>query len=72
MSGSPDYILRRVLEEMNKDLEDLWSESGAEALDGLYSMYEGSEDLTCLSSKRVRGRRDKRYGRGNVFRGGDA
>ncbi len=64
----PDYVLGRVAREIEDDIELLWSEMGFEALDGLYSMYEGSEDITCMSAKRLRGKRDKRYGKGNMFR----
>ncbi len=55
---------RRVLE----DVEALEAELGAEAVDGLYSIVEGSEDITCLSVKKLKGRRDKLYGKGNLFR----
>ncbi len=55
---------RRVLE----DVEALKAELGAEAVDGLYSIVEGSEDITCLSVKKLKGRRDKLYGKGNLFR----
>ncbi len=67
MSRSPDRVLEKAVRDIDRDLEVLWSEAGAEALDGLYSMYEGSEDVTCLSAKKLMGRRDKRYGRQNLF-----
>ncbi|MEB3780165.1 MAG: hypothetical protein GSR85_08040 [Desulfurococcales archaeon] len=68
MSHNPNPALKRVIESMEEDIDRLWSEMGAEALDGIYSIYEKSEDLTCFSAKKLRGRRDKRYDRGNVFR----
>ncbi len=67
MSPDSNSTLKRVLESMDEDIDRLWSEMGAEALDGLYSIYEKSEDLTCFSAKRLRGKRDKRYGSGNIF-----
>ena len=67
----PDYHLGRLVKEIEDDIEVLWSEMGYEALDGLYSMYEGSEDITCMSVKRLRGKRDKRYGKVNIFKGGE-
>ena len=48
----------------------LEAEAGAEALDGLWSMIDGGDDVACLSMKKLRGRRDK-FGspRRNLFRG---
>ena len=48
--------------KMRVDLEALEAEMGAEAIDGLYSMYEGGEELTCFTAKKLLGKRDKRYG----------
>ncbi len=62
--GSLPEPARRVLE----DVEALEAELGAEAVDGLYSILEGSEDITCLSIKKLKGKRDKRYGRASLFR----
>ncbi len=47
---------------MRVDLDTLEAEMGAEAIDGLYSMYEGGEELTCFTAKKLLGKRDKRYG----------
>lgn len=53
------------------DVASLWAELGAEAIDGLYSIYEGCEDVSCLTSKRLLGKRDKNYGsKDNLFKGG--
>ena len=49
------------------DLESLDAELGAEALDGLYSIYEEGEDVSCMTLKRILGKRDKKYGAGNLF-----
>ena len=55
--------------ELLRDLELLEAEMGAEALDGLWSMIDGGDDVSCLSVKKLRGRRDKFGGRRvNVFR----
>lgn len=62
--GSPPDQAWRVL----RDVEALEAELGAEAVDGLYSIIEGSEDITCLSVKKLKGKKDKRYGRANLFR----
>ncbi len=50
------------------DIEALEAELGADAVDGLYSILEGGEDVTCFTAKMLRGRRDKRYGSGSIFR----
>ena len=56
--------------EILRDLELLEAEAGAEALDGLWSMIDGGDDVACLSMKKLRGRRDK-FGtpRRNIFKG---
>lgn len=49
------------------DLERLKAELGAEALDGLYSICEDGEDISCMTAKRVLGQRDKKYGGEHLF-----
>ncbi|WP_460124321.1 hypothetical protein [Stetteria hydrogenophila] len=51
-----------------EDLKALEAELGAEAVDGLYSILEGSPDVSCALAKKLRGRRDKQYGRVSLFR----
>lgn len=62
-SRIPDPAARVV-----RDMELLEAELGADAVDGLYSIVEGGEDVTCFSVKKLKGRRDKNYGKGNMFR----
>ncbi|HID04215.1 MAG TPA: hypothetical protein EYH45_02300 [Candidatus Caldiarchaeum subterraneum] len=50
------------------DVESLEAELGAEAVDGLYSICEEGEDVSCMTLKRILGKRDKKYGGGNLFK----
>ncbi|MCE4602509.1 MAG: hypothetical protein F7B18_04920 [Desulfurococcales archaeon] len=55
-------------DKVTQDIELLEAELGADAVDGLYSILDGGEDVTCFTAKRIKGRRDKRYGSGSIFR----
>ena len=61
-------VLEGALRDVVASVEELMSEAGAEAIDGLYSIYEGSEELSCFTAKRLKGRRDKVYGKKSIFR----
>nr|KJR73154.1 MAG: hypothetical protein TU35_07515 [Thermoproteus sp. AZ2] len=39
-----------------------------EAVDGLINLYLGTEDYTCMTAKKLAGKRDKGVMRSNAFR----
>jgi hypothetical protein len=59
-----DAVFRQY-EQVKADLEKLYAEI-PEGIDGLTSLYYGEEDYTCLTAKKLMGRRDKGVQR-NVF-----
>jgi len=50
--------LLKHYEQVKKDLERLYTEV-PEAIDGLLSLYNGEEDYTCFTAKKLMGKRDK-------------
>ncbi len=50
--------LLKHYEQVKKDLERLYTEV-PEAIDGLLSLYNGKEDYTCFTAKKLMGKRDK-------------
>ncbi|AET33060.1 hypothetical protein [Pyrobaculum ferrireducens] len=58
-------VLLKHYEAVKRDLERLYVEV-PEGVDGLMSLYNGEEDYTCFTARKIMGRRDKGAQR-NVF-----
>ncbi len=58
-------VLLKHYEAVKRDLERLYVEV-PEGIDGLMSLYNGEEDYTCFTARKIMGRRDKGVQR-NVF-----
>ena len=58
-------VLLKHYEAVRRDLERLYVEV-PEGVDGLMSLYNGEEDYTCFTARKIMGRRDKGVQR-NVF-----
>ena len=66
--SNPDNRIPGPASRVASDIELLEAELGADAVDGLYSIIEGGEDITCFSAKKLKGRRDKNYDGNNIFK----
>ena len=54
-------------DDLKEDIENLIAEAGPEAMDGLYSILEDSEDITCFMLRRILRRRKRENAGENLF-----